>query len=116
MEIDRPLLIYDGDCAFCRRWIARWRRWTGARVTYAPWQEVASEFPEIPEDRFRRSVVLIEPGGRVTDAAEAVARSLAVRGWGRPLLWIYRHVPGAGAIAEAVYRRVANRRGKWPVT
>lgn len=114
MDLDRPLLIYDGDCAFCRRWIARWRRWTGARVAYAPWQEVAPEFPEIPETCFREAVVLVEPCGRVTHAAEAVARSLAVRAWGKPLLWIYRSVPGVGAIAEAAYRWVADRRGRWP--
>lgn len=115
MPPERPILVYDGECGFCRRWIGRWRGWTGERVEYAPFQEAARDFPQIPIERFRESVVLIEPGGRVTDAAEAVARSLAVRPAGRTLLWIYLHFPGARAVSEAAYRWVANHRGKWPL-
>jgi lipase maturation factor 1 len=32
----RPLLLFDGKCAFCRVWIARWKAMTGDRVDYAP--------------------------------------------------------------------------------
>lgn len=113
--ITRPLLIYDGDCGFCRRWVARWRRWTGDRVAYATAEEAAASHPEIPPERFREAVVLVEPDGRVSYAAEAVARSLAVRGPGKVLLWMYRRVPGASALGEAAYRRVARRRGRWPL-
>jgi predicted DCC family thiol-disulfide oxidoreductase YuxK len=108
-------MIYDGDCGFCRRWIGRWRRWTGERVKYAPSQEVAGDFPEIPAPRLRESVALIEPGGRVSFGAEAVARSLAVRAPGRVLLWIYLRVPGARLFGDAAYRRVARGRGRWPL-
>ena len=44
----KPLLIYDGDCAFCMFWLRYWRRLTGDRVNYAPYQEVAAQFPAIP--------------------------------------------------------------------
>ena len=47
---DRPLGIFDGDCGFCRAWIARWRAETGDRVDYAPSQEVAARFPEVPAE------------------------------------------------------------------
>ena len=60
----RPVIVFDGDCGFCRVWIERWRRVTGDRVEYAPFQEVAARFPEIPLERFRRSVQLLEPDGR----------------------------------------------------
>jgi predicted DCC family thiol-disulfide oxidoreductase YuxK len=113
MQPDRPLLIYDGDCGFCRRWVARWRRWTGERVSYAPSQDVARDFPQIPAQRFRESVVLIEPDGRVSYGAEAAARSLAVRAPGKVLLWIYLRVPAARAFGEWAYRGVARRRAWW---
>ena len=45
---DRPLLIYDGECSFCRFWVDDWKDLTGDRVAYAPFQEVADQFPEIP--------------------------------------------------------------------
>jgi predicted DCC family thiol-disulfide oxidoreductase YuxK len=110
----RPLLIYDGDCGYCTRWISRWRKWTEGRVIYAPTCEAASAYPRIPAERFKESVVLVEPDGRVSFGAEAVARSLAVRAPGQVLLWIYERVPGAGGLAEAAYRFVARRRGRWP--
>ena len=37
----KPLLIWDGDCDFCRKWVDRWRHVTRDRVDYAPYQEVA---------------------------------------------------------------------------
>jgi len=107
----RPQLIYDGDCAFCRRWIARWRRITGERVAYAPFQEAAARFPGIPREQLMAAVHLIEPGGRVSRAAEAVLRSLSYRrGWGWPL-WLYERVAPFAALCEWGYRWVARHRG-----
>ena len=47
---EKPILVYDGDCTFCRLWIDRWRALTGDRVQYAPFQEVSTQFPEIPRE------------------------------------------------------------------
>jgi len=51
-----PLLIYDGDCSFCMRWIHRWRLITGSRVSYVPYQATASQFSQIPLERFEASL------------------------------------------------------------
>ena len=107
--MQRPLLVYDGDCGFCRRWIDRWRHVTGDRVDYAPSQEVAERFPEIPRERFDEAVYLMEPGGGATRGAEAVFRALCHGGHPRALQ-AYRAVPGAAAIAERIYRFVARHR------
>ena len=61
----KPLLIWDGECHFCRRWIERWRVITGGEVEYAPYQEIAERFPEIPREQFQRSVVYIDKNGQV---------------------------------------------------
>lgn len=104
-------MVYDGACAFCRRWIARWRRVTGGRVDYAPYQEVAARFPAVPPGRFESAVQLIEPDGRVSQAAEAALRALAYApGW-RWLLWLYEHVAPFKAASEWAYRVVARNRG-----
>src|SRR2546427_7996499 len=81
---ERPLLVFDGDCGFCRAWILRWRRLTGERIDVAPFQAVAARFPDIPAARFTVSVVLIEPDGRVTYGAEAVVPALAAAPRPRP--------------------------------
>jgi predicted DCC family thiol-disulfide oxidoreductase YuxK len=106
----KPLLVYDGDCGFCRRWIERWRETTRDRVEYAPYQEVAARFPHIPLNDFKESVQYIEPDGRTSRAAEAVFRSLATVPSCRWMLWLYSSVPGVHAVSEIFYRLVARRR------
>ncbi len=106
----RPLLVFDGECGFCRRWIERWRAATGERVDYAPYQEVAERFPEVPHDAFERAIQLVDTDGTVYSGAEAALRALAtVPGRGAALL-AYRRVPGFAAVAERVYRAVAAHR------
>lgn len=104
------LLIYDGDCGFCRWSVRRLRFMTGDRVDFAPYQEVAERFPDISRDEFNKSVFLIEPDGRKTRAAEAVCRSMAVSRAKRWPLWIYDHVPGASSAMEISYRAIARSR------
>jgi predicted DCC family thiol-disulfide oxidoreductase YuxK len=107
---ERPLVLFDGDCGFCRQWIERWRRVTGDAVDYAPYQAEADRFPQIPRDRLAEAVHLIEPDGRVTSGAEAVFRALATahgRSW---LLSVYEDVPGVAPVSEACYRLVARHR------
>jgi lipase maturation factor 1 len=103
-------MIWDGTCGFCRRWVERWRATLGDRVDFATSQEVASRFADIPAERFREAVQLVEPDGTVTQGAEAVYRSLARapgRGW---MLALYRRLPGFAAASEALYRLVAAHR------
>jgi len=106
----KPLLIFDGDCGFCREWIARWRAATGDRVEYATYQDVADQVPDVPRERFAAAVQLREPDGRWSGGAEAVFRVLAYAPGYRWMLWLYRRVPGAAGISEAVYRFVARHR------
>jgi predicted DCC family thiol-disulfide oxidoreductase YuxK len=105
-----PLLVFDRDCSFCRIWIEYWKRLTGETISYAPYQEVAERFPQIPRENFKRAVQLILPDGGVLSAAHAVFRSLVnVPGYGW-LLWAYFHLPGFASVAEFLYRRVAAHR------
>jgi predicted DCC family thiol-disulfide oxidoreductase YuxK len=108
---ERPVVVFDGDCGFCRQWIARWRQTLGDRAEFVPYQEAAPRFPEIPESAFSDAVHLVEPDGRVSRGAEAVFRMLSYapgRGW--PLR-LYRRLPGFAPLTEACYRLVARHRG-----
>ena len=107
---DKPILVYDGDCGFCRLWIDRWRALTGDRVRYAPFQEVAGQFPEIPREAFARAVQLILPGGEVFSAAHAVFRTLALVPGCAWMLWLYQNPPGVAFVAEFFYKFVARHR------
>jgi predicted DCC family thiol-disulfide oxidoreductase YuxK len=106
----KPLMIWDGECHFCKRWIERWREITAGKVDYVTYQEVAQQFPEIPIEQFQRAVALIEPNGEVFFAAAAVYRSLAYRRSRKWLVWSYDHVPGFATISETAYKLVARNR------
>src|SRR5688572_32582794 len=97
---NKPLLIFDGDCHFCRGWVERWRGLTAGAVEYAPFQEVASRFPEIPREALQNAVHFIERDGTVYRAAEAVFRSLATTRSGRWVSWCYEHIPGFAPATE----------------
>lgn len=73
----RPLVLFDGDCGFCRRWVARWQLSTRGRVRFEPgrwWHRWALGLRKAD---LRRAMQLVEPSGRVSQGAEAVFRMLA---------------------------------------
>ena len=108
--MNKPLLVYDGDCTFCRAWIDRWKLITGDRIVYEPYQTAANRFPEIPRESFTKSVQLISQDGELFNGAEAVIRSLASvpgKGW---MLWMYKKIPGFGTVSESCYRFIAGHR------
>src|SRR6266404_3793123 len=106
----KPLLIWDGECDFCRLWIERWREITAGKVDYATYEGAAERFPEIPVDQFTRAMAFIKPDGDVFFAADAVYRSLAYRHSQRWLAWSYDRVPGFAAVSETGYGFIARRR------
>ncbi|HTL17812.1 MAG TPA: lipase maturation factor family protein [Patescibacteria group bacterium] len=74
----KPVLVFDGDCNFCRIWVRRWKTSTEDRVEYVPFQDsqVSLRFPELPKAGFETAVHLIETDGSVYRAAEAAFRTL----------------------------------------
>jgi predicted DCC family thiol-disulfide oxidoreductase YuxK len=106
----KPLMIWDGECHFCKRWIERWREVTAGKVDYKTYQEAADRFPEISVERFKRAVAFIEPDGETFFAAEAVYRSLRYRFSRRWLAWSYDRVPGFAATSEVAYKFIARHR------
>ncbi|HEX3857505.1 MAG TPA: DCC1-like thiol-disulfide oxidoreductase family protein [Verrucomicrobiae bacterium] len=108
----KPLMVYDGNCNFCKRWIARWRKMTGDAVDYLPSQDsqIAKRFPEIPSEEFQKSVQLVEPDGNVFSGAHAVFLSLAKNPKRqRPLRW-YKNSRAFANLVELIYRFVARYR------
>jgi predicted DCC family thiol-disulfide oxidoreductase YuxK len=108
-KLTRPMLLFDGDCGFCRYWVARWRFLTRGQIDFAPAQQEAARF-RIPKESWSRSVQLITPSGANYAGAEAVFRSLACAGEHGWMLTAYKRVPGVQAVTEWAYRLVAGHR------
>jgi lipase maturation factor 1 len=105
----RPVLVFDGDCSFCRIWVGYWKSLTGDRVEYVPYQTDAGRFPDVPVSEFQKAVQLFE-GGRHYSAAEAVSHLMASRPDGAWAPWMSQNVPGVALITEALYRFIAAHR------
>jgi predicted DCC family thiol-disulfide oxidoreductase YuxK len=107
----QPILIYDGDCRFCRFWVARWRARIGDRIEVASARQAAARFPEIPPESFAGAVQFVDADGSIASGAGAIARALALAPGGGGWLRAYRRIPGAAPISEGLYRLVAANRG-----
>ena len=113
-EHDPWILIFDGDCGFCRYCVEYARAVTdveaGGGVRYEPYQRVAAQYPDIAVEEFKASIRLITPAARYSGAAAAfhvLALAPRLRGW----LWCYRFVPLFAVVAEMLYRFTARHRG-----
>lgn len=110
-QIERPLLIYDGECKFCCRWIEHWKAKTEDSVEYATSKDVGSKFPELTKTDFEKSVILIHPDGKVYKGAQAVFEALALRkgSWGISRK-LYQSLPGFKWLSEHAYACVSKNR------
>lgn len=108
--LDHPILVFDGECGFCRIWIERWRAQTADRIVYRPFQEVADPFHGVSRKQFAKAVGFIGKDGTSSFGAEAVFR-LCADGIGKKhLLWMYRRIPGFKQVTEFAYRIIATHR------
>lgn len=108
-DANKPLLIYDGDCSFCKYWISRWRAKTDNEVEYRPYQEMPEGFYGIERRDFQRGVQFIAPNGVHYSNARAVFEVLAIGG-NSAWRWLYQRLPLAHRLFEMKYRLIANNR------
>ena len=115
MIVERDLVLWDGDCGFCRRsveWAAR--RDGGRRLEFVPYQAAPSP-PMTPalREACGRAVHVLTPDGRTLRAGRAALRVLAAAGWPRlarvlavpPLIWLVE----LGYLLVAHHRRFFSR-------
>ena len=107
-----PILYWDGDCRFCRRWVERWRATTGDAVEYRTLQGAPPGVLAAAGGEKLERIVLARPDGTLATGAAAALISLAPHDTeARWLLAAYRRVPFFRPVAETCYRWVAGHRG-----
>jgi predicted DCC family thiol-disulfide oxidoreductase YuxK len=105
-------VVFDGECAYCQRQVARIRRLdVNRRFDLTPRQTegLTARFPQLEQADFNSGMRLIGPEGRVyvgADAVYQIARRLPR--W-RRVAWMYR-LPGLRRLLRAVYAWVAANR------
>lgn len=108
----RHVVIYDGQCPFCRRqmeWIRARDR--AGRLEFLPWEspERTARFPQLALAALEDGMRVVRPDGQIETGAAGVAEILhQLPGW-RGVAWMLR-VPGLRVIAGSMYRWVATHR------
>ena len=116
--VDRPdadLVIYDGQCQFCRGQVTRLARWDRAeQLAFISLHDprVGERFPDLSHDQVMQDMYLIDQQGqrhRGAGALKYLSRKL------RPLwpLAPFFHLPFAVPVAQVIYRQIAKRRYRW---
>jgi predicted DCC family thiol-disulfide oxidoreductase YuxK len=75
-----PILVWDGECKFCKWWKTRWELKTKNQLDFKTYQEVASQFQDIPLKEFKKASRLIETDGAVYSGPDSAYRSLYISG------------------------------------
>lgn len=105
---ERPLVIYDGECAFCRRWTTRLQHWDRERrldylALQDPRAEDASGWPRTTLEE--AALVVLPSGETLTGAAGFRAVCPFLPGGG--VLHAALGMPGALSLAERLYRWIS---------
>ncbi|HSU56128.1 MAG TPA: lipase maturation factor family protein, partial [Candidatus Dormibacteraeota bacterium] len=108
----RPLIVFDGDCRFCRIWIARLRQITDEAADYVQYQDtsLAERFPEISGQQFETAVHLLMPDGSVFNGAEAMFRAMALNPKEQWFLDWYLYSKTFASASESIYAFIARHR------
>ena len=105
----RALLLYDGECAFCRCCLRRVLAWDGRHLRPVALQEdTATELlAELDEDERMASWHLVEANGTRFSGGAAVAPLMRLMPGGAPLARAAETFPGA---VDASYDFIARHR------
>jgi predicted DCC family thiol-disulfide oxidoreductase YuxK len=111
---ERPVLVFDGDCALCTTLASFVQRRMGPRYRIAPWQRLDLGSLGLTAEECATALQYVDAEGQVFAAQDAVARLLLASAvWWRPLGAVLL-VPGVRWVAGVVYRWVARNRSSLP--
>ncbi|HVF19099.1 MAG TPA: DCC1-like thiol-disulfide oxidoreductase family protein [Mycobacteriales bacterium] len=107
-------LVFDGDCAFCTLCVQWMERWVPLQLRVVAWQLTDISALGVTQAEAEHAVQLVEPGGRRTAGARAVARLLVHAGPPWSVLGVLLQVPPVSWLAAAAYRLIAINRDRMP--
>lgn len=113
----RAVLVYDGECAFCRRGMAWFQaRDADARLEYLPRASEArrARFPQLDAPQYQGMMHVVLADGTLRSGAAAIAYALTrLRApWWRGAGWLLQ-CSGVRQVAAMGYRWMARNRYRW---
>jgi predicted DCC family thiol-disulfide oxidoreductase YuxK len=114
LDESAPILVYDGDCAFCTRAVAFALRHMKVACQAVPWQQADLAKLGLTGAEVAEAVWWVEPGAAKVKGHRAVAAALGHgRPAARPVGWLL-DAPLLENLAAAGYDLVARNRHRLP--
>jgi predicted DCC family thiol-disulfide oxidoreductase YuxK len=107
---DQSVLVYDGNCGFCRAVVHFARMKIKADLRATAFQVADLESLGVTRQRAAREVLWVAPDGQVSGGAQAVAKLLVAAGQPWAGIGIAMQVPVLRVGASCAYRFVARNR------
>ena len=108
--LTKPVLVWDGECDFCRACAQFLARRTRRPMTSVAYQDADLAALGLTLEQCADAVQWVSADGTVQSAHVAVAACLRYANQPWPLAGLVISAPGVRHIASIVYRRVADRR------
>jgi predicted DCC family thiol-disulfide oxidoreductase YuxK len=112
--VSLPLLVFDGDCAFCSSSVRAGQRWIGRMATASPYQTTDLGQFGLTAAECERAVRYVTRDRRVLAGENAVSMLLVDAGRGWWLLGSFMRLPGVHWLSGVAYRWVARNRHRLP--
>ena len=112
--VSLPLLVFDGDCAFCSSSVRVGSRWIGHMPTVSPYQFTDLAQLGLTAEQCEREVQYVSRDHGVHSGADAVSALLMGAGRGWWVLGAAMRIPGIHWMSGVVYRWVARNRHRLP--
>jgi predicted DCC family thiol-disulfide oxidoreductase YuxK len=109
-----PLLIFDGDCAFCSSSVRFGQRWIGRMPAATPYQHTDLEHFGLTAAQCEQAVRYVARDHQVYAGEDAVSMLLRGAGRGWWLLGSVMRLPGIHWLSGVAYRWVARNRHRLP--
>lgn len=114
-RLQRPLMLYDGDCGFCTTSaLATRSKWFRSEVTVTPFQRADLVVHNLTVDKCGESLHVVDNDGGVHVGSDAVAVVLRESRFPWPLVGRALRLPGMRWVAQRAYAAVARNRHKLP--
>lgn len=110
---EAPLLVFDGDCAFCTRCVQFIERRIRRHPRIQSWQRTDLVALGLTQEQCETAVQLVDRGA-ISSAHVAIAHVLIYGKKGWAVLGYVMLLPGIKQVAGVVYRWVAKNRDRMP--
>ncbi len=103
-----PIMVWDGECEFCRLCADRFKSAGTGKVEFIPFQDLHSKYPKAPQLDYKKSVVFFSKNG-IRSGAAAIYGYYSEIGLQWPLM-LYKRLNVFSKISEILYQFIANNR------